>query len=275
MIKFEHSIFAMPFAFMSAFVASRGFPTLHDALWIAVAMVAARSAAMAFNRIADWRYDALNPRTSRRAIPAGELTVSQVAVFTVAACGVLIFAAFNLKPLAFALSPLAILVALGYSLTKRFTVFSHAFLGLALAVAPMGAWIAIRGTFDYAPLALSGAVLFWLFGFDILYALQDTDFDRQVGLKSIPAACGNARALVISRAAHVVMIALLAVFGHLAHRHGLYLAGVLLVAFLVAYEQSLVKADDLSKLDFAFFNLNGYISVGLFVFTAVDVLWLK
>ncbi|MDR3709608.1 MAG: UbiA-like polyprenyltransferase [Capsulimonadaceae bacterium] len=274
MIKFEHSIFAMPFAFMAAFVASRGVPTAHDACWIAVAMVAARSAAMAFNRIADWRYDALNPRTSSRAIPAGHLTVPQVAVFTVASCAILILAAYELKPLAFYLSPLAIVISLGYSLTKRFTALSHAFLGLALAVAPMGAWIAIRGAFDAIPAVLAAAVLFWLLGFDIIYALQDTEFDKSAGLRSIPAALGNQRALVVSRAAHVVMVFLLAIFGVLAHRHGVYAIGVVTAALLVAYEQSLVKADDLSKLNFAFFNLNGYISVGLFVFTVVDILWL-
>ncbi len=275
MIKFEHTIFAMPFAFMAAFVASKGVPSLHDALWIVVAMVGARSAAMAFNRVADWRYDALNPRTATRAIPAGQLTVSQVSIFTVVSCGILIVAAYNLKPLAFYLSPLAILAALGYSLTKRFTAFSHAFLGLALAVAPMGAWIAIRGTFDPAGMTLAAAVLFWLFGFDIIYALQDTEFDRQVGLHSIPAAVGNAKALVISRLSHIVMVGLLVAFGHIAHLHAIYDAGVVFVAALVTYEQSLVKADDLSKLNFAFFSLNGYISVGLFLFTVADILILR
>jgi len=275
MIKFEHTIFAMPFAFMAAFVASRGLPTAHDAFWIVIAMVGARSAAMAFNRIADWKYDAINPRTANRAIPAGQLTVPQVSIFTVIACAVLVLAAYNLKPLAFMLSPVAIIAALGYSLTKRFTAFSHAFLGLALAVAPMGAWIAIRGTFDAAPMALAGAVLFWLFGFDIIYALQDTDFDREAGLHSIPAALGNMTALIVSRCAHVVMIGLLVLFGVLAHLHAIYYGGVAFVMALVTYEQSLVKADDLSKLNFAFFNLNGYISVGLFLFTTADILLLR
>jgi len=273
MIKFEHTIFALPFAFIGAFAASRGWPSLHDAFWILLAMVGARSAAMAFNRIADWRYDALNPRTSDRAIPAGRLTVVQVALFTAASCLLLIAAAYHLKPLAFYLSPVAIIAALGYSFTKRFTVFSHAFLGLALSIAPMGAWIAIRGSFDMTPIVLAGAVLFWLFGFDIIYALQDTEFDREAGLHSMPAKLGNSRALLVSRCAHVAMIALLGLFGVLAHLHSLYIAGVIFAAALVAYEQSLVRPDDLSKLNFAFFNLNGYISVGLFLFTAGDILW--
>ena len=272
MIKFEHTIFSLPFALMAAFVAARGLPPLRTLLWILVAMAGARSAAMAFNRIADARYDALNPRTSGRAIPTGLLTIPQVAFFTVASSAALILAAYELNPLAFSLSPVALLLALGYSLSKRFTAFSHAFLGLALAVAPMGAWIAVTGRFAAAPALLAAAVLFWLFGFDILYALQDTEFDRQIGLRSIPAWIGNAKSLVVSRAGHCVMVFFLIAFGIAAHLHGLYFAGVVFAAALVAYEQTLVKADDLSKLNFAFFNLNGYISVGLSIFTILDVL---
>lgn len=280
MIKFEHTVFALPFALMAAFVAahgdsSRSAPSWTQILWILVAMVGARSAAMAFNRIADARLDALNPRTKNRAIPAGLLSIGQVAVFNVIAALLLVLAAWRLNPLAFALSPLALLIVLGYSLTKRFTAFSHAFLGLALGIAPVGAWIAISGRIDLPPILLGAAVLFWLFGFDIIYALQDTDFDRKVGLHSIPAQLGNARALVISRLGHAAMVCLLAAFGVAAHLHAFYFAGVIFTAILVAYEQSLVKADDLSKLNFAFFNLNGYISVGLLLFTLRDVLWLK
>lgn len=276
MIKFEHTVFALPFALMAAFVAARGLPPLRTLGWILVAMIGARSAAMAFNRIADARYDALNPRTQNRAIPAGVLTISQVAIFTLVAAGLLVFAAWELNPLAFLLSPVALLIVLGYSYTKRFTALSHAFLGLALATAPMGAWIAVTGRFESAPAYLAGAVLFWLFGFDIIYALQDTDFDRKIGLHSIPAALGNAKALLISRAGHTVMIALLVLFGLAAHLHWLYFAGVVFTAALVIYEQSLVKPNDLSRLDFAFFNLNGYISIGLFLFTLADVLvWMK
>lgn len=275
MIKFEHTVFALPFALMAAFVAARGVPPLRILGWILVAMVGARSAAMAFNRIADARYDALNPRTKNRAIPTGILSISQVAVFTLVAAALLIFAAWELNPLAFALSPLALLIVLGYSYTKRFTALSHGFLGLALAVAPMGAWIAVTGNLGAAPAYLAGAVLFWLFGFDIIYALQDTQFDKEIGLHSIPAALGNAKALLISRVGHSVMLALLVMFGLAAHLHGFYFAGVVFTAALVIYEQSLVKPNDLSRLNFAFFNLNGYISVGLFLFTLADVLVMR
>ena len=272
MIKFEHSVFALPFALMAAVVAGHRIPPVGTLIWIVVAMVGARSAAMAFNRIADWRYDAINPRTSSRAIPAGKLTVAQVWVFTIVSGAVLVFAAHKLGRLAFELSPVALAIALGYSLTKRFTAFSHAFLGLALAVAPMGAWIAVTNRFDTAPMLLASAVLFWLFGFDILYSLQDTEFDRSAGLHSIPARFGNRRAIVITRLGHAIMVAFLVLFGFAAHLHALYFAGVLCVAGMVAWEQSLVKHDDLSKLNFAFFNLNGYISVGLFLFPLADVL---
>jgi 4-hydroxybenzoate polyprenyltransferase len=275
MIKFEHTVFALPFALMAAFVAAHGLPQLRILGWILVAMVGARSAAMAFNRIADARYDALNPRTKNRAIPAGLLTIPQVAVFTLIACLLLVLAAWELNPLALLLSPVALLLALGYSYTKRFTALSHAFLGLALAVAPMGAWIAVTGRFEAAPAYLAGAVLFWLFGFDILYALQDTEFDRKTGLRSIPAALGNAKAILISRVGHTIMLGLLVGFGLAAHLYVVYFAGVFFTAALVIYEQSLVKPNDLSRLDFAFFNLNGYISVGLFLFTLADVLLWK
>lgn len=272
MIKFEHTVFALPFALMAAFVAAGGLPPLRTLGWILIAMVGARSAAMAFNRIVDARYDALNPRTKNRAIPAGVLSIPQVALFTVVAAALLIFAAWELNPLAFALSPVALLIVLGYSYTKRFTALSHAFLGLALSVAPMGAWIAVTGHMAAAPAYLAGAVLFWLFGFDIIYALQDTEFDRQTGLHSIPAAVGNSWALAISRVGHAAMLGLLVMFGLASHLHAIYFAGVVVTAALVIYEQSLVKPNDLSRLDFAFFNLNGYISVGLFLFTLADVL---
>ncbi len=274
MIKFEHTIFMLPFALMAAVVASShdwlGFA--HKVPWILLAMVGARSSAMAFNRIVDRQYDALNPRTAKRALPAGLLTVPQVAVFTVIAAALLIFAAYELNPLALALSPVALLLALGYSYTKRFTAFSHFFLGLALAVAPVGAWIAITGRIDPPALWLGGAVVCWLFGFDILYALQDTEFDRANGLHSMPAQLGNARALLLSRLSHLIMIGLLVMTGLSAGLGIVYFVAVALVAILIAWEQSLVKADDLSHLDLAFFTLNGYISAGLFLLTLADVL---
>lgn len=274
MIKFEHTVFMLPFALMAAVVASRHdwLRFAHKVPWILLAMVGARSAAMAFNRIVDRQYDALNPRTSKRALPAGLLTVPQVVVFTVIAAALLIFAAFELNPLAFALSPLALLLALGYSYTKRFTAFSHFFLGLALAVAPVGAWIAVTGRIEPPALWLGGAVVCWLFGFDILYALQDTEFDRANGLHSMPARLGNARALLVSRLSHFVMIGLLVMAGLSAGLGVVYFVAVALVAVLISWEQSLVKHNDLSRLDLAFFTLNGYISAGLFLLTLVDVL---
>jgi 4-hydroxybenzoate polyprenyltransferase len=274
MIKFEHTIFMLPFALMATVLAARGHWPLfwHKLPWIVLAMVGARSSAMAFNRIVDTRYDALNPRTARRALPAGLLTTGQVAVFTVIAAALLVGAAAMLNPLALTLSPVALVLALGYSYTKRFTPFSHFFLGLALAVAPVGAWIAVTGRIEAPALWLGGAVICWLFGFDILYALQDTEFDRANGLRSIPAWLGNAQALAVSRVGHVVMVGLLAMVGVSAHLGVIYFIAVILVAALIAYEQSLVKSDDLSRLDMAFFTLNGYISVGLFVLTLADTL---
>lgn len=274
MIKFEHTVFMLPFALMASVVAAHhDWPRFwHKIPWILVAMVGARSAAMAFNRIVDRQYDALNPRTAKRALPAGLLSVSQVVVFTIIAAGLLVWASAMLNPLALALSPVALVLVLGYSYTKRFTAFSHFFLGLALAVAPVGAWIALAGRIDAPALWLGGAVVCWLFGFDILYALQDTEFDRAHGLHSMPALVGNARALQLSRLAHVIMIGLLTMTGRSAHLGSVYFVAVALVAALIAYEQSLVKADDLSKLNLAFFTLNGYISVGLFLLTLTDVL---
>jgi len=274
MIKFEHTVFMLPFALMAAVVASR-----HDWLrfahaipWILLAMVGARSSAMAFNRIVDRRFDALNPRTAGRALPAGLLTVPQVVAFTVAAAALLVLAAYELNPLAFALSPVALLLALGYSYTKRFTAFSHFFLGLALAVAPVGAWVAVTGRIEAPALWLGGAVVCWLFGFDILYALQDTEFDRANGLHSMPARLGNRGALLVSRLSHLVMIGLLVMTGVSAGLGVVYFGAVVLVAGMIAWEQSLVKHDDLSRLDMAFFTLNGYLSAGLFLLTLVDVL---
>jgi len=274
MIKFEHTVFMMPFALMAAVIAGRGQWDVFwsKIVWIILAMVGARSSAMAFNRIVDRRYDALNPRTATRAIPAGALTVPQVTIFTIVAAALLVFAAAMLNPLALALSPVAILLVFGYSYTKRFTPFSHMALGLGLACAPVGAWIAINGRIDAPALWLGGAVVCWLFGFDILYALQDTEFDKANGLYSMPAWLGNARALLVSRIVHVIMVGLLVMAGIAAHLGTIYFIGTAMTALLIGYEQYLVRPNDLSKLNLAFFTLNGYISVGLFLFTLVDVL---
>ncbi len=273
MIKFEHTIFALPFAVMSAFLASNGLPPWDKLGWILVAMVGARSCAMAFNRIADARYDAMNPRTQNRAIPVGRISKGAVWVFTVVSAGLLVVAAYMLNPLAFALSPVALAVVMGYSYSKRFTNLSHLWLGLALAIAPVGAWIAIEGTFAWPPIVLALVVMLWTAGFDIIYACQDKGFDEAVGLFSIPRHLGIRRALQISSLFHVLMVLILLALPWLVPLHAFYLAGVALVAVLLFYEHSLVKPHDLSRVNLAFFTLNGMVSLGLMVLTVMDVLW--
>ena len=272
MIKFEHTIFALPFAFTGALMAARGLPAWGKVFWITLAMVGARSAAMGFNRLVDRHFDAQNPRTSVRALPQGLVSPRLVIVFTLASSLLLVTAAYRLNLLCFMLSPLALSIIFFYSYTKRFTFLAHAFLGLAIAGAPLGAWIAITGRFEMPALVLAAAVLFWLLGFDVLYALQDMDFDRKAGLHSIPQRFGIRRSLWISRTAHVVtMICLLLVAGMIP-LGGYYLAGVSIALCLIIYEHALVRENDLSKLNMAFFNMNGYISVTIFLFTLLDVL---
>jgi 4-hydroxybenzoate polyprenyltransferase len=272
MIKWEHSIFALPFALCGAMLAAGGFPSLHQLLWIIVAMVAARSAAMAFNRWVDAAIDAANPRTNTRALPAGHLSPAFVVTFVLVSSAVFVLAASRLNRLALLLSPVALLVLLLYSYTKRVTRWSHLVLGFALGIAPAAAWIAVRGTLDSRILLLTAAVTFWVAGFDVLYACQDYDFDRQAGLHSIPRYLGIPGALWVARGFHLLMVgflvALLVVFGL-----GMLAAGgVALVILLLLYEHSLVKANDLSKLNAAFFTMNGVISVVFFVFVAADLL---
>lgn len=272
MIKFEHTVFALPFAFTGAVLAADGLPSGRTLLWITVAMVGARSAAMGFNRWVDREYDAANPRTSVRALPKGLVTPLQVMLFTLLSSAVLVFAAFMLNRLAFILSPLALAVVFFYSYTKRFTFLSHVFLGLAISLAPIGAWIAVAARIELPALVLGAAVLFWLTGFDVLYALQDMEFDRTAGLRSIPQRFGVRRSLWVARAAHgVTIIALIALYCMLP-LGWLYLAGIGIAFGLLVYEHRLVKEDDLSKLDMAFFNMNGFISVTVFGFTLLDVL---
>jgi 4-hydroxybenzoate polyprenyltransferase len=272
MIKWEHSIFALPFALSGAMLAAGGLPTKRQFAWIVVAMVAARSAAMAFNRLADASIDAANPRTSARALPAGQLTPGFVASFVVISSLIFIAAAAELNRLALWLSPVALAVLLLYSYTKRFTRWSHLVLGFALGIAPSAAWIAVRGSLDPRILLLTAAVTFWVGGFDVLYACQDFEFDRTSGLHSIPRYLGISRALWIARASHLVMllllVALMVVFG----LGKLAIAGVAVVAVLLAYEHSLVSAGDLRKLNAAFFTMNGVISVVFFAFVAGDLL---
>jgi 4-hydroxybenzoate polyprenyltransferase len=273
MIKFEHTIFALPFAFTGALMAARGLPAWRQIFWITVAMVGARSAAMGFNRWADRKFDAANPRTKTRALPMGLVTPLQVVLFTAVSSVLLMFAAWRLNPLSFFLSPVALLIVFFYSYTKRFTFLSHAFLGLAIGLAPIGAWIAVTGNIEAPALVLGGAVLFWLLGFDVLYALQDMGFDRETGLHSIPQQFGIRRSLWISRASHTVTMALLFWLSGLLPLGWYYRAGVVTALCLIIYEHTLVRENDLTKLNMAFFNMNGYISVTIFVFTLFDVLF--
>ncbi|MEK6744757.1 MAG: UbiA-like polyprenyltransferase [Nitrospirota bacterium] len=272
MIKFEHTIFALPFAFTGALLALGELPSLRQTFWIAVAMVGARSAAMGFNRWADRDIDAENPRTKTRALPLGLVTPAQVLVFIIVSSALLVLAAYMLNPLSFTLAPLALAIVFFYSYTKRFTFLSHAFLGLAIAGAPLGAWIAVTGRFEFPALVLGLAVLSWLVGFDILYALQDREFDRTASLHSVPQRFGVKTALLISRLAHLVTMICLFWIYTLLPVGMTFLLGVLIALGLIVYEHSLVKEDDLSKLNIAFFNMNGYISVTIFLFTLLDVL---
>jgi 4-hydroxybenzoate polyprenyltransferase len=272
MIKWEHSVFALPFALCGAMLAAGGIPSGHSLLWIVVAMISARSAAMAFNRLVDASMDAANPRTRTRALPAGTLTPSFVTSFVVVSCAIFVLAAWQLNRLAFALSPIVLLILLLYSYTKRFTRWSHLVLGLALGIAPAGAWIAVRGSLDLRILLLTAAVTFWVGGFDVLYSCQDCEFDQQFGLHSIPRYTGVAAALWIARIFHLLMLILLLSFALAFSLGKLALLGIAIVALLLAYEHSLVSANDLSKLDAAFFTMNGVISVVFFFFVAGDLL---
>ncbi|MBW8869358.1 MAG: UbiA family prenyltransferase [Acidobacteriales bacterium] len=272
MIKWEHSVFALPFALCGAMLAAQGVPTLHQVSWIVVAMVAARTAAMAFNRLADISIDAANPRTSARALPAGALSQSFVRNFVLISSGILIFAAWELNRTSFLLSPVALAVLLLYSYTKRWTRWSHLVLGFALGIAPTAAWIAVRGSLDPRILLLTAAVTFWVAGFDVLYACQDYAFDRQAGLHSIPQYWGVANALWIARLFHLIMLVLLAALVFAFGLGKFAIAGIGAVVLLLGYEHSLVSKDDLGKLNAAFFTMNGIIAVVFFVFLALDLL---
>ena len=272
MIKWEHSIFALPFALCGAMLAAGGVPGWHQVAWIVVAMVSARSAAMAFNRLADASIDAANPRTATRALPVGLLTPGFVTSFVLIACAIFVLAASQLNRLTLWLSPVALAIVLFYSYTKRFTRWSHLFLGFALGVAPAAAWIAVRGSLDPRILLLTAAVTFWVGGFDVIYACQDHDFDRRHDLHSVPRHLGIHSALRIARAFHLVMLGLLVGLVLAFGLGKLAAVGVVAVAALLTYEHSLVRHNDLSKLNAAFFTMNGVISVVFFVFVAGDVL---
>ena len=272
MIKWEHSFLTLPFGLTGAVLAARGIPSGRTLLWICVALVAGRSAAMAFNRLADANIDAANPRTKMRALPAGKLSREFVIGFVLVMSAILIFAAWQLNPLAFRLSPLALAIIFLYSYTKRFTRWSHVALGVAMGVAPAAAWVAVRGSFDPRILLLTAAVVFWGAGFDILYGCQDYEFDRSAGVYSVPEAFGIRNALLIARLFHVITFGLL-VWMVLAFGLGkIAMAGVIIVGLLLIYEHSLVRHNDLSRVNAAFFTMNGFISMGFLFFIAADFL---
>lgn len=272
MIKFEHSVFALPFALTGAMLAVKGLPTWRQIFWLVVAMVGARSAAMAFNRIADLKYDALNPRTQMRALPKGELSVRFTAAFVAVSGALLVLAAWELNPLAFKLSPLAIGLLLGYSYTKRFTSISHLVLGLCLGSSPIAAWIALRGDVSVPALLLGAAVTLWVAGFDIIYACQDVEFDHALGLHSIPKRYGIRAALWISALAHAGTLALLLAVLKMENLGWIALAGLLVVAALLVYEHALVRPSDLRRVNAAFFTVNGFVSIFFFLTWAADLL---
>ncbi len=270
MIRFSHTLFALPFALMGAVLAAGGIPPAGQLGWILVAMVGARSGAMGVNRIADRHLDAVNPRTRDRALPQGRIGLGAALAFSTIAFGVFLLAAWMLNPLCFALAPLAILIVCGYSYTKRFTALSHLVLGLSLACAPVGAWIAVRGTLGTPALLLALAVLFWVAGFDILYALMDIDFDRRPGLFSIPARLGVRGGMAVARLFHLLTAVFLLLLVPLLGLGSLYRLGLCLAVGLMAYEHWLLHRFGLAKLDLAFFNVNGALSIGLFLFTLGD-----
>ncbi|HKL48418.1 MAG TPA: UbiA-like polyprenyltransferase [Desulfuromonadales bacterium] len=275
MIKFSHTVFAFPFALMGvvlASLASGSAPNAGQIFWICLAMIGARSGAMGLNRLIDARIDAENPRTAQRHLPAGMVSRKEAWLFVLASFAVLLFAAWMLNPLCFYLAPVAFFLFVLYAYCKRFTALAHVVLGICLAAAPIGAWIALRGDIQWPVLVLGLAVLFWVAGFDIFYALQDYEFDREKGLHSIPVRLGIRRSILLVRAFHVMMVFLLLLLPLGISLGGIYLLGVAVVAALLVYEHRMVSANDLSRLDAAFFNMNGYISVTIFLFTFVDAL---
>jgi len=273
MIKIEHSVFALPYALVAAVLATGGLPEPRVLILVVAAMVCARSAAMAFNRLIDAPIDAANPRTAVRSIPAGRLSRTYATGFTLLAGALFVFIAYLLNPLAFALSPLMLAVLLGYSLTKRFTNLCHFVLGLALGLSPLGAWIAVTGSFDWLPVWLGLAVLLWTAGFDIIYACQDIGFDREQRLHSVPATMGVSRSLHLSRLLHLVMLAVLVWFGLETALAWLYWVGLAIVAGCLAYEHALVWDGSLERVDLAFFTMNGVVSL-VFGFTTIGSVFL-
>jgi 4-hydroxybenzoate polyprenyltransferase len=272
LIKFEHTVFALPFAVISLLVATDGRPPLHTLLWVLAAMVGARSAAMAFNRLVDRHIDAANPRTADRHLPQGAVSVAGAAAFVVLSAALLVVAAWQLNPLCLKLSPVALLVVLGYSYMKRVSAAAHLVLGLGLGIAPVGAWLAATGEFAAFPLWLSAAVMFWVAGFDTIYGCQDADYDRKVGLHSLASRLGVERALMLSRVFHVLSVAFMAgAFRRAAPLGVVALVGVGIMTLLLAWEQTLVRGGDLRRIDKAFFEINSWIGMMLLAVVAVDI----
>jgi 4-hydroxybenzoate polyprenyltransferase len=272
-VRFSHSVFALPFALAGALLASRQVPLTWTVVgWILVAMVAARSAAMGFNRLVDARMDALNPRTANRELPRGAMSSREAIAFVLVASAMFVYAAAQLNPICFALSPVALAIVFWYSLAKRYTTWTQLFLGLAMAIAPVGGWLAVGGRGGWEPWLLAAAIGTWVGGFDVLYACQDLDFDRAHGLRSIPVRFGVAGSLAISRAMHVVAIACLAALGVVAPLGAVYFVGVTAVAVMLVYEQSLVRADDLSQVKRAF-DLNGWVGLLYMATTVLAIYW--
>ena len=272
MIRFSHTLFALPFAILSAVIAAGGWPVVATLGKILLAMVGARSAAMAHNRLVDREFDAANPRTATRALPAGTLSIDYVRAFLVVSVGIFLLAAASLNRLALLLSPVALAILFFYSYTKRFTALSHLLLGLCLAIAPVGAWIAVRGEVELLPVLLGLAVLFWTAGFDVIYSLQDEDHDRRVGLHSLPARFGSRAALVISALFHVLMIALLVAVWRMAGGGALFGVGIAATAGALIYQHAIVRPGDLSRVNAAFFTANGFVSLVLAVCGIADIL---
>ena len=267
MIKFKHTVFALPFALMGAFLAGRGVPGTRVFLWVVVAMAGARTCAMGFNRIADRRFDALNPRTSGRALPAGQVTLVESWLMVIFSGVVFFLACFMLNPLALTIAPFALALTLIYSLTKRFTWLCHVVLGLALAFSPLGGWVAVSGSFAGYPWLLSLGVLFWVAGFDTIYACLDADFDREAGLKSMPARFGRRAAFNLAVAFHVLAFLFFAATGYVAGLNLLYYAGIVLTGAALFYQHLVVRPGDLSRIQLSFFSMNGLIALTLFVAT--------
>lgn len=271
MIKFSHTIFALPFAFSAAFLAANGLPSTRQLLFIALAMVGARTAAMSLNRLIDAKIDAKNPRTATRALPAGALSPASVLIAIIASTGLLFYAAYQLNPLCFILSPVALGFLVLYSYCKRFTSLAHVVLGICLAGAPIGAWIALRGSIDPPAITLGLLVLFWVAGFDILYALQDLSFDRESGLHSIPVKFGVQGSLWTARIFHLLTVVLFFLLMQQLSLGSWFLAGIICMTGMLLYEHWLLRAGDLNKLDAAFFTMNGYISITFLVSTVLDI----